>query len=909
MGDGGTSGAGDRRLIEDFLPIEAINVVAQREKIGHADLHPRKLHLWWARRPLAAARAAVYATLVPANSARRSPDEQAAFFDALCRWGGPPSAIGEARREVLAANDGKPPAVLDMFAGGGAIPLEAARLGCQATAIELNPVAHLIEKVMLEFAQEHPGLGDDVRRWGQHWVDEAWSQLADLYPPVEQGSGQARLDGVDGARGHSESRRPIAYLWTRTVRCPNPALPEHRLHLVRQTWLARKKGRSIALQPVVDHDFLSISYEVIEASSPADLGFDPASGSRRGEATCAVCGATVDAAYVKAEGMAGRMGVAPLAAVVVKSSGKGRDYLSVGEYQLPDPDECDKRLAELPIELLNEPIPSDDTRNFWVPKYGLTGFRDLFTPRQLLTLSTLAAGIRSAYDAMITDEVDADRAKAVATCLGLALDRTADRLSTLCHWDNSAEKTANTFARQALPMVWDFSEVSPFAGASGDIGEYVENIASIVDSLGMIQSSTVIRGSATALPLPGASFDAVVTDPPYYDNISYADLSDFFYVWLKRSVGWLWPDDLGGELTPKRNEAVVAPYRHHGDKTEARHFYEDLMAQAFVEAHRVLKPDAPLVCIYAHKTTLGWSTLVDALRAAEFMITEAWPLDTEMPERSIGQGTASLASSIFLVARKRPSNAGIGNEGDVLAELDGILRERLNRLTGAGVTGSDLVIATVGAGLRALTRYDRVEQDNGEPLPSDRFLSVVQNKVLDAIFGGLGSADATTRFYLAAQFSYGYQAVPFAEANNLGWMTGVEVDGPHGLTVGAHSLLAKSGSTVRLRDFEERGGEQGLGVPGEAGVAAPLIDVAQGALWLAEHRPGDLGPYLAQASVDPGLLRSVVQALAGKALRSGSGDTKPREAAAAERALGSWRRLVEDHLARQSESRLFKEGM
>lgn len=257
----------DRRLIEEYLPIEAINVVAQREKIGHAELHPRKLHLWWARRPLAAARAAVYATLVPDTYAKDSPEDAAAFFDTLCRWGGPQWAIDEAKKHVLEANGGEPPAVLDMFAGGGAIPLEAARLGCRATAIELNPVAHLIERAMLEFPQEFPGLADDVRTWSARWVDRAWEQLADLYPPVGGGVGQQRL-GTDTAEG----RRPLAYLWTRTVRCPNPALGEHQVHLVRQTWLAKKKGRCIALRPVVDSEALTVSYEVVEATSAAGLG-------------------------------------------------------------------------------------------------------------------------------------------------------------------------------------------------------------------------------------------------------------------------------------------------------------------------------------------------------------------------------------------------------------------------------------------------------------------------------------------------------------------------------------------------------------------------------------------------------------------------------------------------------------
>lgn len=628
----------DKRLIEDALPIAAINAVAQREKIGHAAAHPRKLHLWWARRPLAAARAAVYAALVPAEGRDRTPAEEAAFFDSLCRWGGPESAIRRARDEVLQANGGVAPKVVDMFAGGGAIPLEAARLGCEVTAIELNPVAHLIERVMLEFPQRHPDLAADVRRWGTVWVDRAWEQLADLYPPVGPGTGQLTLGG-----NHENDRRPLAYLWTRTVRCPNPALSEHRVDLVRQTWLARKKGRAIALRAVVDRAALTVRYEVVEATSTSTLGFDPGEGSRRGQATCRVCGATVTADYVKAEGRAGRMGIAPLAAVVLKSSGRGRDYLPVGTYPLPDDDECARRLAELPVGAPNEMLVANYNQAIIVPRYGLTQFRDLFTPRQLLTLCTLVAGIHKVYEEMRTD--DEDRAAVVVTCLALALDRVVDRGSVLCRWDVPNETAMNTFARQALPMVWDFVEPAPFGGAAGDVSEMVSNVAAIVETLAVGPSATCVRGSATSLTIPDASQDAVITDPPYYDNISYADLSDFFYVWLKRSVGFLYPDDFGGELTPKRSEAVSVIHRHAGNRKIATEFYESMMAAAFAEAYRVLKPGALLVCIYAHKTTLGWATLVEALRIAGFTISEAWPLDTEMPERSRGQNSYGSCSS------------------------------------------------------------------------------------------------------------------------------------------------------------------------------------------------------------------------------------------------------------------------
>jgi putative DNA methylase len=883
-----------KRLIEDAIPIDVVSRTSASEKVGGRIGHPASLHLWWARRPLAASRAAVYAALVPADGQERSSTELAEFFDSLCRWGGPESTIRKARDEVLAAHGGQAPKVVDLFAGGGAIPLEAARLGCEVTANELNPVAHLIERMMLEYPQAYPGLADDVRRWGKVWLDGAWDKLADVYPTVPEA---ARHGDDDLFGGSGDGRMPLAYLWTRTVRCPNPALAEHRVDLVRQTWLGKKKGRMVALKPIVDRETLTVSYKVVEAATVNELGFDPDAGSTRGQATCRVCGATVTADYVKAEGCAGRMSIAPLAAVTLLLSARGREYLPVGTYPLPDDEACLKRLSELAVGVPEEPLPPALTGGMCTA-YGLVRFQDLFTPRQLLALCTLAAGVRETYDQMQIEGAEQGRAGAVVTALAMVISKVADHCSALCRWiaAPSYEGAANTYARQALPMVWDFAEANPFGGSSGDARKYLKETADLIETLAIGQSAHCVRGSATSLPLDDESQDAVITDPPYYDNISYADLSDFFYVWLKRSVGFLYPDHLGGLLTPKRNEAVVAPYRHHGKKDEARAFYERMMAGALAEAHRVLKPGGPLVCIYAHKTTLGWATLVEALRTAGFTITEAWPLDTEMPERAVGQGTASLASSIFLVARKRDVGAGVGSEAEVMAELGKIIAERLDRLQQLGVVGADLVIATVGAGLRALTRYERVEQDNGEPLPAERFLAVVQGRVLDAIFGSLARADPVTRYYLAAQYSYGYATVPFDEANNLARMTGVDLDSPQGLTGGRAPLVLKKGSTVALRDFEDRGNEPQLGIPVEGNGLPALVDVAHGLLWRAEHRPAEMQSYLLDARPDSELLRQVIQALAGKALRSATDGTKSREAAAAERLLVSWRRLVDDNL-------------
>jgi putative DNA methylase len=888
----------DRRIIEDLIPVAAINEVAQREKIGHAATHPRKLHLWWARRPLAAARAAVYATLVPVEG---TPPEarSAEYFRELCRWGASENAIADARARVLAANGGVPPRVLDMFAGGGAIPLEAARLGCEATAVELNPVAHLIEKCMLEYPQRFgPSLADDIRIWGERWVARAWERVGHLYPPVRE----VREDGTlfDGGLGSAAAARaagrPIAYLWTRTVPCPNPARGPHEVALVRQTWLAKKKGRYVALRPVVDRDALTVKWEVVEATNPEGLGFDPAGFSKRGRSTCLICGAAADGDYIKAEGKAGRMGITPLAAVLVKESGRGRDYVSVGQFALPAETVCAAALEVLDIDPPEESLPIQLTGGMCTG-YGLARFRDLFTPRQLAALCTLTQGVGETYKEMVDRGVESERAEAICVALALTLDRTVDRNTSLCRWDTKNQSLTNTYAKQALPMVWDFAEANPFGTAAGVVSEYVENMASIIGSLGG-RATHLERSSASRLSNSDNNFDAVITDPPYYDNISYADLSDFFYVWLKRSIGFLFPEHLGGELTPKRHEAIVAPYRHDGDRAAAREFYEHEMSAAFAEAHRVLKPGAPLVCVYAHKTTLGWSSLVEALRRARFAITEAWPLDTEMPERSVGQGTSSLASSIFLVARRRDDET-VGEVGKVRSELDRVIEERLDKLTEAGVTGSDLIIATIGAALQPFTRYASVELPNGEELPAHTFLEEVQTRVLAAILrkvhgldDGVGAIDPATRYYVLSRYSYGYGKVAFDEANNLARSAGLELGD---LAHGPCPLATVAKGSVELHDFELRGEHEQLGLAVEGQGAPPLIDVLHGLLWRASHRTGAVRSYLDETHPDPQRLRAVAQALQGKALRDGN-EAKPAEAQACERLLGAWRTLVEDNL-------------
>nr|MBC8450554.1 DUF1156 domain-containing protein [Chloroflexota bacterium] len=393
------------------------------------------------------------------------------------------------------------------------------------------------------------------------------------------------------------------------------------------------------------------------------------------------------------------------------------------------------------------------------------------------------------------------------------------------------------------------------------------------------------------------------------DNVPYSDLSDFFHVWLKRSVGFLYPEHLSSFLTPKKKEAIMDAGRHNRDKEVARDFYEQMMAQVFAEAGRVLKPGAPLVVVYAHKTTLGWSTLVDALRSAGFTVTEAWPLDTENISRMRAMDSAALASSIFLVARRREGSETGSYEREVRPQLQRIVRERVERLWAQGVTGADLVIACVGAGLRAFTRFARVEYANGEPVPADSFLTEVEGAVLETLleklFGvsraGVGSVDPITRFYVLWRYAYRHATIDGGEAIVFAYPQRVELDGPGGLSSGSNPLVEKRKGKYRLRDFTERGEDDDLGLP-RGGEMPPLIDVLPRVLWLVERRPALIPAYLDDARPDVERLRLIAQTLAGQTLagnENGGGRSlvaaRGAEASALRKLTTNWRTLIEAH--------------
>lgn len=914
----------DRRLIEDYLPIESISDESRVENsVTQARGHLSKallsiLHRWWARRPLSACRAAVFGALVPAPRDEAERKELIEQVTRLCRWKAPPKEFEAARKRILEANGGKPPKVLDMFAGGGSIPLEAARLGCEAYALELNPVAHLVELATLVYpARFGQRLVDEVRRWSQWVCDRAKAEVGDLYPSIPDPEARP----PQGQLGASDAERPmltpVAYLWTRTVPCRQcgAEVPLHR-----QTWLRKKAKGFVALQPVADAGAKQVRYERLTSSAEkpehaiAEWQFDPGDLSSRGEAACQFCAAVASNDYVKEHGNASGLGVHLMAIVCTRQGERGKVYLgeASSDRYVPVESDMQARLDELlkdtGLTLPTERIFCGDTRAFFSHLYGMKTFADHFTTRQLLTLLTFVRHVRAAHKEMLGEGMDSELAKAVATYLAFIVDKVAERGANVCRWDNTHEKIQSPIANGKMPMMWDFPEVNPFGGGSGSWEQSEGDVADALVDLADAAAgpSNVVRGSALSLPYEDGFFDAIITDPPYYDNVPYAYLADFFHVWLRRVLEQLYPEHLSLPSSPTKAEAVMDPSRHDGNKDQAREAYESMMEQAFAEARRVLKPGAPMACVYAHKTTAGWAALVDAMRRSGFVVTEAWPIDTENPSRQRQQESAALASSVFLVARRREEQRTGSYENDVLPELREIVHERVETLWELGISGADLVIAAVGAGLRAYTRFERAEYANGEEVPAERFLREVEGVVLETllekIFGvpgaGMSVVDGPSGFYVLWRYAYKTAPLEAGEAIVFTYGQPVELDGPRGLSTGARTLVEKKKGVYRLLDSADRGADEKLGLPDD-GERAPLIDVLHRSLYLMEYQPGALSAYLAEANPDRERLRLLANVLARPGLKGGEGDrdrmvvTTQREQAALGKLVANWRSLVD----------------
>ncbi len=861
----------DRRLIEHRLPLREISEASAKEKsIRHG--HISTLHIWWARRPLAASRAAVFGTLVPDT------EENYELVKRIVPWeavkDGNSADILEARRRVLEAHGGRPPRVLDPFAGGGAIPLEALRLGCEAYALDLNPVAFLILKATLEYpqrfgqpnsrpvppyilAKDREGASKDllregeegpwarayrknplaaeVRYWGEWVLERAKAELAGFYP-----------QGPDG-------RTPVAYLWARTVTCTNPACRAE-VPLVRQWWLARRERKRVALKPLVDREAKRVDFQVVEVPEGEDW---PDQGTvQRGNAVCPVCGATVDNAAIRQQGTSGRMGQRMLAVVVATPGGKyyrlpvegdlivyrkAEQHLGVVLETLGDFFALEgTKLSPLP----NEPINVEDKRNFWVGEYGPKVWGQLFNPRQALALLTFAKWVREAHAEMLRQGMEEELARAVGTFIALALDRVTDYTSALCTWVVNGEFIGHTFVRQALPMVWDYVEAVPISSVGSGLENALDWVVRVVEftALSSYFPAVLGRASATHLPFEDNFFDAIITDPPYYDAVPYADLSDFFYVWLRRTVGHLYPEHFRTPLTPKAQEIVQNPVRHGGDNEKAKRFFEEMMAQAFREMHRVLKPGGRATVVFAHKSTEAWETLIGALIRAGFQVEASWPLHTEMQTRLRARGSAALASSTFLACRKREGQE-VGYFREVREEMERAILPRLEEFWQAGIRGADFFMSAIGPGLEAFSRYAEVRRMDGTPVDVGAFLDEVRRIVLRFVLakilgngGREGSLDEPTQFALLALWSYGYE-LPSDEARKLAQSTGVEL---HALG----SLVRVEGEKTRLQKAKERAKrDPDFGLP-RPGARVPVVDALQRAVLLLPKGRQALAEYL-----------------------------------------------------------------
>lgn len=835
-----------KRLIEVDLPIKRISAHARREKsIRHG--HISTLHIWWARRPLAACRAVVCAALWPDPADPNCPQK---FKDAakarMLAWAtdqsakaGPESftrlvaiqkepttlnddielrkalldfiadfanwdnstvaeyldtsrALTQAAHEALGGPPGTRPLVVDPFAGGGSIPLEALRVGADAFASDLNPVPVLLNKVVLEYIPKYgKRLADEVRKWGEWIAREAEKELAEFYPRDKDGA------------------MPIAYLWARTIQCEGPGCGVE-VPLMRSRWLAKKANRSIALNLLPNPKAKRVDCQIIvkerdgwvDQVNPQTRIEDPKfEGTIKGVAvTCPCCGFTTQKAHVRAQIVdhAGGADSARLLCVVTNTAGEsGRSYRLPNDSDFACVRAAFQRATELsrnsgPNGLPDEPIPHEKVwknNPIRVHLYGMTQWKHIFTSRQAVAIATLSRLTRKLATKPVAKN-DPVLAEAVAASLALAVGRQTDYTSSLCAWVPSGEFVCHTFGRQAIPMVWDFVEVAPLANSTGCFGGAVEWIANVLEreARALATVGHVESASATAHPLPDDSCAAVITDPPYYDAVPYSTLSNYFYIWLKRAVPAQLDSFFSERLAPNADECVVDEAK---GKTHA--VYEASMYVAMVEARRVLLPSGVCVVVFAHKSTSGWEALLQAMIRAGWIVTGSWPIDTERPGRLRANDSAALASSVHLVCRPRESPDGavssddIGDFRSVLAELPKRIHEWMPRLAEEGIVGADAIFACLGPALEIFSRYSRVEMASGEVVTLREYLehvwAAVSKEAVSMIFHDAETAGLEEDARLTAMWLWtliapsGAEATAGNEADRDGYDESSEEDG------------------------------------------------------------------------------------------------------------------------------------
>lgn len=826
-----------KKLIEVALPLEKINAESAREKsIRHG--HPSTLHLWWARRPLAAARAVIWSSLVddPSSHPEKFPTEEDQskerqrlfkILEDLVVWenSNNEDVLNAAKVEILKSTNNNPPALLDPFAGGGAIPLEAQRLGLEAHAHDLNPVAVTINKAMIEipprFAGKAPvnpdaqvsamrngwngaqGLAEDVRYYGEWMKQEAFQRIGHLYPkvkvPHEQGGGEATV---------------IAWIWARTVKCPNPACGCE-MPLASSFVLSKKKGKEAWIEPQFDYEAKKITYKVRLGKGKVPEAPKTARGAKF---KCIMCGETTTDNYIKQESVNGRMG-SVLMGIVAEGKHARLCVSPTEEHVLAA--QCSKPEGEYPEQRLPY-----DPRNIWCVNYGLDTYDKLFTNRQLTALTTFSELVSEAQAKAEADAVAAgmkndhlplcnggDGAKAYGEAVGVYLALLVDKLADLCNslnrWEPIAQCPRQLFARQAIPMVWDHAEGNPFSDSSGSWSVLLRNIMRCfeADSFNFGRDSAGIAIQSDAQTDCGLRNIMISTDPPYYDNIGYADLSDFFYVWMRQSLKDTYPELFSTMLVPKVEELIATPYRHDGSVENAKSFFEDGMLSACKQMYRYAREDVPVTIYYAYKqsdtddrgtASSGWETMLGAIVNAGFSITGTWPMNTECSSRSISQGTNALASSIVLVCRKRPEDAPQTTRRNLIAALRRELRPALQKLQSSNIAPVDLAQSAIGPGMGVFSRYRRVLEADGSVMSVRSALQVI-NEEVDLYFNEkVGSLDAASRFCVDLYTQCAYNNIKYGEAEILANAKSTSIP-----MMAAHGVLYAKAGVVHLMERSE----------------------------------------------------------------------------------------------------------
>ncbi|MBC7363152.1 MAG: DUF1156 domain-containing protein, partial [Candidatus Aminicenantes bacterium] len=790
----------DKRLIEITFPVKEVSEISAKEKnIRHG--HISTLHIWWARRPLACSRATSYAALIPAVDDPVELERKKQFIIELSKWKNSlnHSILNKARKEILAATGGKRPRVLDCFAGGGSIPLEALRLGCETYALEYNPVATLILKCTLEYPQKYGRGGnilselklgshesdnpllDDVEKWGNWVLEEAKKEIGKFYPPDGDGS------------------IPVGYIWARTVPCQNPTCGAE-IPLMRQFWLAKKEtkkeNKKVALFPYIEGK--KVKFKIVGTGyekMPED--FDPTNGTvSRAVVICPVCGSTIDGKTTRKLFQEGKSGQRMVAVVLHNPGGKGKTYRLVTEKDLEAFKKAEKYLENKRQKLWeewdfdpvpDEPLPPKETLGFRVQRYNMLKWGDLFNSRQKLALITFTEKVKLAYKKMIEEGYDEEYAKPIVSYLALGINRLADKNSSLCRLIPQTEAIGFTYGRQALQMLWDHIEMNPIKHPSGWQVISEETLKNLVH-LSLIPSinpgskkfiDKVTQGSATSLPCPDNYFDAVFTDPPYYDNVPYSYLSDFFYVWLKRSVGELYPELFITPLTPKKEEIVAYSHNKGGFEAGKKHF-EEMLKKSFQEIFRILKPNGIATIVYTHKSTSGWETLINSLLDSGLVPTASWPIGTEMKKRLRAKESAALASSIYFVCRKM-ERIETGWLNEVKEEIKNHIHSKLDRLWEEGISGADYFVAAIGSSIEIFGKYKKVLDYEGNTIRADKLLEYVREIVTDytvkkILHNGIaGQLSSLTRFYILWRWTYGEGKVHFDDARKLGQSSGLDI--------------------------------------------------------------------------------------------------------------------------------------